>query len=676
MLRWLHISLGIKRKNAVKSDSEKYNERVKPNTEFLNELQQKLPNFFNGEGEFDLEKFKTQLADNNINELKDGYQLNFIGKNYARRQAGEIPDSVIVPDNKQNVEEGKNSKNIFFTGDNIEVLRHLQNNYANKIDVIYIDPPYNTENKDFVYPDKFEYSDEKLMEMFGIDDSQIERLKSIQGTSSHSAWLSFMFPRLVLAKNLLADDGLFFISIDHNEHDNLKLICNEIFGEVNFQTDFIWKSTAGSNTGSDLKNVTEYVICYSKNRNLSRIGTEKVTDQTKYKLSDQHVKNRGRYLLNKLDRRMTMQHYSESLNYPIEMEDGTSVFPGGEEVKQNNWNWRWSRSKLQWGIENDFIVFKEINGKWSVYFKQYFGVDNNNNKVERSVPYQNLLLANRMNSSSGTAEVTKLFDEKKVFDYPKPVTLIKYLINIMDKKDAVVLDFFAGSATTAEATMRLNAEDGGKRKFILIQLAEKTFTMKDGKEVPTNGGAVAYSAGFKSIDEISRERIRRSASQIRKENNLTLPDGFDDSFKHYRVIEPNKETLEKIEDFNINNTTLFTDMVESFSSEELNTAGAATGVETILTTWLAKDGYMFDTSVKKILFDNYVAYLVGDNRLYIIDDGWTSENTKELLNKIGTRQLSLQSIVLFGYSFNIAELRELEIGLRQLDVNINLLKRY
>ena len=212
-------------------DNDRYNEQVKPNSAFLNELKEKLPEFFTKDGSFDMDKFKTQLKDKNINELSEGYQLDFIGKDYARRQAGEMPGTVIVPDKEQNHGEGKESKNLFFTGDNLEVLRHLQNNYQNKIDVIYIDPPYNTGSDGFVYPDSFEYSDDKLKEMFGISDDQVERLKSIQGKSSHSAWLTFMYPRLVLAKKLLSEKGIFFISIDNNEQSNLREVLIEIFGE-------------------------------------------------------------------------------------------------------------------------------------------------------------------------------------------------------------------------------------------------------------------------------------------------------------------------------------------------------------------------------------------------------------------------------------------------------------
>lgn len=660
----------------MQTDNEKYNATVKPNTAFLNELKEKLPEFFTKDGSFDLDKFKDQLKEKNINELSEGYQLDFIGKDYARRQAGEIPSTVIVPDEEQNNGEGKNSKNLFFTGDNLEVLRHLQTSYANKIDVIYIDPPYNTGSDGFVYPDSFEYNDEQLKSMFGLDDEQVERLKSIQGKSSHSAWLTFMYPRLVLAKKLLSDNGLFFISIDENEYSNLKIICDEIFGEGNYQTNFIWRSTAGSNTGDNIKTVTEYVLTYSKDTSHVNISGDRVKNFDKYKLSDSYFATRGGYLLNKLDRRMTRQHYSESLNYAITMPNGDKLFPGGTNRKQNNWNWRWSKNKVQWGLDNDFIVIKKSNNGWAVYFKQYAYVDNDNNKIVRTVPFQNLLNLDGVSSNRGTAEVTSLFNNNKVFDYPKPVNLISYLLKVNGECNSTVLDFFAGSSTTAEAVLRMNAEDAGNRRFIMVQLPEKTYHVdSNGNEKPTKGGKTAYDAGFKSIDEISRERIRRAAKKIREDNGLTLPENFDGSFKHYRIVKPTKQTLESIEDFDPNTINLFSDMVNNFSSDSLNIPGNATGEQTILTTWLLQDGYSFDEKIHDYQFNNYHAYLVED-RLYLIDEGWGSTQTKELLNKLGKNELHLQSIVLFGYSFNISELRELESGLKQLDNKVNLIKRY
>lgn len=260
----------------MQTDNEKYNENVKSNTSFLNELKKKLPEFFTKEGSFDLDKFKNQLKEKNINELSEGYQLDFIGKDYARRQAGEMPSTVIVPDEKQNQNEGKKSENLFFTGDNLEVLRHLQNNYQNKIDVIYIDPPYNTGSDGFVYPDSFEYSDDKLKDMFGFDDDQVERLKSIQGKSSHSAWLTFMYPRLVLAKRLLSSTGVIFISIDDNEDANLSILLESIFGEQNFIAQFIVKRSEGGGLAKQAIIGHDYLLAYAKNiNNFTPLGRPK-----------------------------------------------------------------------------------------------------------------------------------------------------------------------------------------------------------------------------------------------------------------------------------------------------------------------------------------------------------------------------------------------------------------
>lgn len=659
----------------MQTDNEKYNETVQPNTAFLNELKEKLPEFFTKEGSFDLDKFRNQLKDKNVNELSEGYQLDFIGKDYARRQAGEMPNTVIVPDEKQNQGEGKNSKNLFFTGDNLEVLRHLQNNYQNKIDVIYIDPPYNTGSDGFVYPDSFEYSDDKLKDMFGLDDDQVERLKSIQGKSSHSAWLTFMYPRLSLAKKLLSDQGLIFISIDHNEQSNLLLLCDEIFGENNNIVDLVWsnKEGGGSSDSSLFRVKNENVLTYGKNSSLVKILGTSISNRERYNQTDEYESTRGQYYLQKLG--MGSISYSKSLDYGLKCPDGSVVYP-----KDNNGGrraiWRWSKEKVNWGIKEGFIVFKKSRNSntYTVYTKQYLKVDNNNRSIDRTQAPMGIIDA--YSSTQGSKELKKL-GLQEFFSYPKPTKLIKWLLQRTIFKNGIVMDFFAGSSTTADAVMQLNAEDGGHRKFIMVQLPEKTYhTNKDGKKVPTKGGKAAYDSGFKSIDEISRERIRRAAKKIRDDNELTLPRDFDGSFKHYRVVKPDKQTLEDIEDFDPNNTNLFTDMVDGFSSKSLGIEGDATGEETILTTWLAKDGYSFDADIQEMNFNGYKAHKVEDNRLYLINEGWGSNQTKELLNQLGTHQLEVQSVVLFGYSFNVAELRELENGLKQLDSKVTLIKRY
>ena len=657
------------------SDNERFNMQVKPNSAFLNELKSKLPEFFDREGNFDLDKFKGQLKEYNINELSDGYQLNFIGKDYARRQAGEMPSTVIVPDEEQNNGEGKDSKNLFFTGDNLEVLRHLRNNYAGKIDVIYIDPPYNTGEDGFTYPDRFEYSDNKLQEMFGLDDEQIIRLKSIQKKSSHSSWLSFMYPRLSIAHKLLNKRGVIFISIDENELANATLLMNEIFGEKQFKVQFVWTKTETPPALSNYsRRTTEYILTYEKESFGEKYYGSELDN------SDAPLIN-GSNSMREVVFPKNSCVFNKYENTLIEADKFNKIVLLNDiEIKNSrNVNSFKVQGKIRWTQEK---INNEVSRGTIFIFKsrdlnpRFLRKDTNGNY---KTPNTNLNKDLGVLTNEFGIKRLKEIEMDDIFTNPKPTSLIKYLSNIVTRinKNAVILDFFAGSSTTADAVMQLNAEDGGNRKFIMVQLPEKTYTVNsDGKEVPTKGGKAAYEAGFKSIDEISRERIRRAAAKIKSDNDLTLPKNFDGSFKHYRVVNPAKQTLEDIEDFDPDNTTLFTDMVDSFSSRGLDVAGAATGEQTILTTWLAKDGYSFDADIKKIDFDGYEATLVEDSRLYIINNGWSSENTEALLNKIGTHQITIQTIVLFGYSFNIADLRELEIGLKQLDSNINLLKRY
>lgn len=642
----------------MKTDAEKYNETVQPNTAFLNELKDKLPQFFTKNGSFNLEKFKEQLEGKNINELSEGYQLNFIGKNYARRQAGEMPGTVIVPDEKQNQGEGKNSKNLFFTGDNLEVLRHLQNNYQNKIDVIYIDPPYNTGKDGFVYPDSFEYSDDQLKDMFDLDDKQIERLKSIQGKSSHSAWLTFMLPRLALAKNLLSNNGIIYISIDDNEQAQLKLLCDDVLGEINFVADVIWKHTQQSKNDEPFyARMYNHTLAYAKNINYLHPFYLKRTakDNINYSNPDNDPKGAWR------SGDVRSPNLRETLKYNLMAPNGNTIFPPKN-------GWRWSKNTMDKKIKSGEIIFKPDNS--GIIRKIYLA-----NQKGRT-PENIWAKGEAGTTRSATSHLKELFDGISPFGTPKPVELIKRFLELQDGDSYTVLDFFAGSATTADAVMQLNAEDGGHRKFIMVQLPEKTYyTNKKGKEVPTKGGKASYEAGYKTIDEIARERIRRAAYKIRTNRELEYSEDFDGSFKHFRVVKPAKQTLENINNFDPSNMDLFTNMVDGFSSESLNVSGNASGEQTILATWLARDGYKFDVNVKNKDFGSYHAYYI-DNRLYLINEGWGSKQTKELINELGKNELHLQFVVIFGYSFNIAELRELESGLQQLDYKVYLTKRY
>ena len=569
----------------MQTDNEKYNETVQPNTAFLNELKEKLPEFFTRDNSFDLEKFQAALKEKNVSELGEGYQLNFISKNYARLKAGEMPTTVIVPDEDQNNGAGKNSQNLFFTGDNLEVLRHLQNNYQNKIDVIYIDPPYNTGSDGFVYTDSFKYSDDKLKEMFGMNDDQVARLKSIQGKASHShsAWLTFMYPRLALAKRLLANDGVIFISIDDNEQSNLKELMDEILGETNFIANMIIDGTP-KNDPLMIATSHEYVLVYTKNINKAKLiswGLKNPFSEELNKLVDNLDIEKAQDAL--------MQYYKKNNltkenigNYkfvdrngiyrigPLDDPQGKGPHDKRINKKTGNWlkipsrGWRCTiETWNEWDKQN-LIFYPNTDDKLPSK-KTYLSTDKL--EVGRSVI--------KIQTRKTTNYLTRLFGIKKIFNNPKPLELLLNLAN----PNITVLDFFAGSSTTADAVMQLNAEDGGHRKFIMVQLPEKTYKVdqdtgkpildKRGQKIPTKGGKAAYDAGFKSIDQISRERIRRAAKKIRQDNELTLPEDFDGSFKQYRVVKPVKQTLEEIDDFDPNNTNLFTNMVDGFSSKSL-----------------------------------------------------------------------------------------------------------
>lgn len=445
-----------------------------------------------------------QMLGESVAEGDESYEFTWVGKRDAMVEAAKPIRKTLRPC----VEESKNfdtTENLYIEGDNLEALKLLQEGYLGKVKMIYIDPPYNTGN-DFIYKDDFRMDSAKYAEESGAVDDEGNRM--VQNSDSngrfHSDWCSMIYSRLLLARNLLTDDGVIFISIDDNEQANLKKICDEVFGGSNFVSDLIWQSTAGSNTGTDIVTVTENVLVYTKNRNIF-VFDGMLADEKSYTLSDEYESERGKYALDKLDRRRVGTHYSDALNYPIEMPDGTMRYPGGGETKSSEgWNYLWSKTKIKWGLDNGFIEFKQINGEWNVYNKRYAKIDNEGNAVERTIPFRNLITSDLFNTAQGTAEIRTLF-ESRPFDFPKPSMFIKHLLSTAVRRDkkALILDFFSGSASTAHAVMQMNSEDNGKRKFILVQLPEKC--LEDSE---------AAKAGYKTICEIGKERIRRAGDQI------------------------------------------------------------------------------------------------------------------------------------------------------------------
>lgn len=452
-----------------------------------------------------MQEINTKVVDGK----EERYQFTWPDKKKSVLLANAPINKTLRPCREESV-DFDNTENLYIEGDNLEVLKLLQETYLGEIKMIYIDPPYNTGN-DFVYNDEFGMRNEEWNEVSGNYDEDGNQItgKLEKNTESngrfHTDWLNMIYPRLKIAKDLLTDDGAIFISISDEELYNLQKVCDEIFGNRNYIANLIWQSTPGSNTGEDLKTVTENILVYCKNREQCKFSALTITSNEKYTNSDEYFEKRGGYVLNKLDRRMTGTHYSEALNYAIKLPDGTNLFPGSTTEKQEHWNWRWSKSKVEWGIKNGFIVMKKNDNGWAIYFKQYEKVNNDDKPIIRTVPYQNLINIEGANSARGTREVMNLFDGK-YFDYPKPLSLMKYIQNMLLHKEDIILDFFSGSATTAHAIMLLNAKDGGHRKFVLVQLPEETDTKSE-----------AYKIGYKNICEIGKERIRRAGQKIRNE---------------------------------------------------------------------------------------------------------------------------------------------------------------
>ena len=576
-------------------------------------------------------------------EIRDGYQLRFVGKDYAKFISTLPTETMLVPDTEwNNKAENKDSQNIFITGDNLDALKHLVNAYERQIKCIYIDPPYNTGSDGFVYNDTFNFTDAQLKEKLGMTDSDVARLRALNGKCSHSAWLTFMLPRLILAKRMLADDGVIFISIDDNEQSNLKLLCDEIFDENNFVSNMIWKNKSGG--ANDVDNIacdTEHILAYAKNKKSLQIYIDTdATVTTNYNLIDADGR---RYSLDRLDKQSL--GYQESLDFPIVGPDGKTYVVEHKNPNNKVARWRWGQDTVK--ERYDELVFKYPY----VYTKNY--------EKEGIIP-RNLLSDERFGRTrTGKTAFTDLFEGVAYFSFPKPVKLIKYLSAIGSTGTDIVLDFFAGSSTTAHAVMQLNLEDKGNRKYIMVQLDE-----------PVASGSEAEKAGYKTIDEISRDRIKKAAKKI----------GDKSGFKHYKLAKVSDNlVLDKIDNFDPTKPNLLADdMVKPFSGKDLGTGLKASGLNTILTTWTVDDGYTLTTPIEEIKFSNYIAYSPKDShRLYLISAGWTTDNTHELLNLIGRNELSVQTIIVYNHSFDFKTLTELKNNMKSvLEGNVEIIERF
>ena len=527
------------------------NESVAPNSREMDILKEYFPSCFHSDGSFDLTRFQEFLNDK-VAVAHEGYELKFLGKNYARLLASVDTTTVIVPDEEHNSKpENAHSENIYISGDNLDGLKHLLKSYSRKVKCIYIDPPYNTGKDDFAYNDSFDFSVEELSEKLSISEEDAKRIIDLtkRGSSSHSAWLLFMYPRLLLARDLLTSDGVILVSIDDNEQANLKLILDDVFGEENLVGTIVWKN-ATDNNPTNISIEHEYIVCFARKKEslpsiwkshlsdmknvileveatlLHRYGNDKDAIQREY--STWYTENKsqlgklegykfcdtgGVYAGSRSVHNPGKRGYYYDVIHPITGKPCTPPLMG----------YRFPQESMRLLIAQDRIIYGEDENK-IIELKQY--LRDYEDKLSSVIS---------LDGRSGANIIRTLFDNINVFKNPKTPYILEEILSFVISDNDIVLDFFSGSATTAHAIMNMNVSDNGNRIYIMVQLPE--LVKKDGE------GA---KAGYRTIDQIGMERILRASKKIKEDAPDTTADL---GFRHFTLAEPSGTTLDKLEEF-------------------------------------------------------------------------------------------------------------------------------
>lgn len=548
------------------------------------------------EGKLDIDKL-LNLCGEYIDNDFEKYKFEWKGKSECYRIAGKRSTGTLRPCKEESV-NFDTTNNLYIEGDNLEVLKLLQTAYYRKVKMIYIDPPYNTGN-DFVYEDDFKDPIAKYKEV----TQQTTKSNPETMGRYHTNWLNMMYPRLRLASNLLRDDGVIFISIDENEITNLKKLCNEVFGEENYIGSFIWRKKDGGGQAKEHFVIEhEFIVVYQKSSAFVWYDKEEARDISQYNKVDE----RGNYKVTKLAKwgNTARREDRPSMYFPLITPDGTEAFPIAPDG--NDGRWRVGRERMNELLSDNLIHWEQKFGKWIPYEKEYFA-----NQVK--IIKQRSILYNIANTGDGSNILTELFNYKDIFENPKPIELVKVFLYASTKENDIILDFFSGSGTTAHSVMQLNAEDGGDRRFICVQLPEMCDENSQGKKV-----------GLQNICEIGKERIRRAGKKIAEQNS-----SIDVGFKVFKLDSSNlikwdSTPTEDVEELQ-KRLALLNETIKA-ERNELDVVYEA----------MLKLGIKLDIPVKEVNINDKKEYLIEDNDAYTLicldygSDGITADDMKTM----------------------------------------------
>ena len=570
----------------------------------IEKLKKLFPNIVT-EGKINFDMLRTVLGDE-VDDSKEKYQFTWKGKNKAIKLAQTPSSSTLRPD-KDSSKNWDTTQNLYIEGDNLEVLKQLQKTYYGKIKMIYIDPPYNTGN-DFVYHDDFKNS----LINYREQTDQVNQSNPETSGRFHTDWLNMIYPRLILAKNLLSEDGVIYISIDDRENYNLRKICNEIFGEANYIQEIIWhKKFSPQNDSRYFSLNHESLLCYAKHKNNFKRNLLPMTKEQKKRYKNLDNDQRGPWISSDL----TVPRYTPKDNYPIISPSGKIFYPS------HGRSWKTSQENMSVLIEENRIWFGE-KGNHMPRLKNFISETN-----QGMVPISLWSYDEVGHTQSASQDLKQLFDNKQYFDYPKPVDYIKRMIKIGTKENDIVLDFFSGSGTTAHSIFSINSEENTNRRFILVQLPEKL-----------SEKSLAFNDGYINICEIGKERIHRAGEQIKTEwekdhptnNLLSSNEEFitDIGFKVFKLDSTNIRPWDNETEMNEDDLFSLSDVFKEGRSKE-----------DILYEIMLKYG-VFDMPASEVEVNGKTMYRVGKRYMIVcLEDEITSDDIK------GIAELSPRTVV-------------------------------